>query len=73
MKTQQFSTESDGSLVVRGQIVYSPTAEFTREEIRLAAAAPKLLEVLKLCVNAGALPWIEQDALTAIASAEGRP
>ena len=72
MKTQ-FSTETDGSLVVRGVVVYSPTKEFTREEIRLAAAAPKLLEVLKLYINAGVLPWIEQDALAAIASVEGRP
>ena len=54
-----FSTESDGSLVVNGVVVISPSKEFTREQIRLAAAAPDLLaavdELLKCFIMAGGM------------------
>ncbi len=38
-----FTTENDGSLVVNGVVVVSPSKELTREQLRLMAAAPELL------------------------------
>ena len=47
----KFTTENDGSLVVNGVVVVSPSTEFNREQIALAAAAPELLATLSLFVD----------------------